>query len=68
MLFAAPVFRKGRLERTVQILMIVSGVLSLAGLIGVPLEDMQVRTIGVLGYAVVSPIVFLLLGMVFGRA
>jgi hypothetical protein len=68
MLFAAPVFRKGRLERTVQILMIVSGVLSLAGLIGVPLEDMQVRTIGVLGYAVVSPIVFLLLGIVFGRA
>jgi hypothetical protein len=34
----------------------------------VPLEDMQVRMIGVLGYAVVSPIVFLLLGMVFERA
>jgi hypothetical protein len=68
MLFAAPVFREGRLERTVRILMIVSGVLSLVGLIGVPLEDMQVRMIGVLGYAVVSPIVFLLLGIVFGRA
>jgi hypothetical protein len=68
MLFAAIVFREGRLERTVRILMIVSGVLSLAGLIGVPLEDMQVRMIGVLGYAVVSPIVFLLLGIVFGRA
>jgi hypothetical protein len=62
------VFREGRLEITVRILMIVSGVLSLAGLIGVPLEDMQVRMIGVLGYAVVSPIVFLLLGIVFGRA
>jgi hypothetical protein len=68
MLFAAPVFRKGRLEITVRILMIVSGVLSLAGLIGVPLENMQVRMIGVLGYAVVSSIVFLLLGIVFGRA
>jgi hypothetical protein len=43
-------------------------VLSLAGLIGVPLANMQVRTIGVLGYAGVAPIVFLLLGVVFGRA
>lgn len=68
MLCAAPVFNVGRLEKTVRILMIISGVLSLAGLIGVPLEDMQVRMIGVLGYAVVSPIVFLLLGMVFRRA
>ncbi len=66
MLCAAPVFRESRLEKILQILMIISGVLSLAGLIGVPLGDMQVRMIGVLGYAVVSPIVFLLLGMVFG--
>jgi hypothetical protein len=68
MLCAAPVFKVGRLEKTVRTLMIISGVLSLAGLIGVPLEDMQVRMIGVLGYAVVSPIVVLLLGMVFERA
>lgn len=67
MFFAAPVFKAGGLETAVRILMIVSGVLSLAGLIGVPLADMQIRTIGVLGYAVVSPIVFLLLGIVFGR-
>ncbi len=67
MLFAAPVFRDGKLERTVRVLMIFSGVLSLAGLIGVPLENMQIRMIGVLGYVVVSPIVFLLLGMVFRR-
>jgi hypothetical protein len=68
MLCAAPVFKVGRLEKTVRILMIISGVLSLAGLIGVPLEDMQIRMIGILGYAVVSPIVFLMLGMVFERA
>jgi hypothetical protein len=68
MLCAAPVFKVGRLEKTVRVLMIISGVLSLAGLIGVPFEDMQVRMIGVLGYAVISPIVFLLLGIVFGRA
>ena len=67
MLFAAPVFKTGRLEITVRILMIVSGVLSLAGLIGVPLADMQVRNIGIIGYAVVAPIVFLLLGIIFGR-
>ncbi|NJO72606.1 MAG: hypothetical protein HC833_01805 [Leptolyngbyaceae cyanobacterium RM1_406_9] len=65
MFFAAPVFRRGRLERMVQILMIVSGVLSLAGLIGVPLENMQVRMLGVLGYVGIASVVFLLLGMVF---
>jgi hypothetical protein len=68
MLWAAPVFKVGRLEKTVRILMVISGVLSLAGLIGVPLENMQVRMIGVLGYTVVAPIVFLLLGIVFKRA
>ncbi|MBA3921237.1 MAG: hypothetical protein H0X31_05815 [Nostocaceae cyanobacterium] len=67
MLCAAPVFRGGRLEKTVQMLMIVSGVLSLAGLIGVPLANMQVRNIGIIGYGVVAPVVFLLLGIVFGR-
>lgn len=67
MLFAAPVFKDSNLERTVRLLMIISGVLSLIGLIGVPLENMQIRMIGVLGYVVVSPLVFLLLGIVFGR-
>ncbi len=67
MLFAAPVFRRGGLEKTVRILMIVSGVLSLAGLIGVPLANMNVRNIGIIGYAGVSLFVFLLLGVVFGR-
>lgn len=67
MLLAAPVFKGDRLEITVRVLMIVSGILSLAGLIGVPLADMQVRNIGIIGYAVVAPVVFLLLGIVFGR-
>lgn len=47
--------------------MIVSGVLSLVGLIGVPLADMQVRNIGIIGYGVVAPVVFLLLGIIFDR-
>jgi hypothetical protein len=67
MLFAAPVFGVGRLEQTVRMLTIVSGVLSLAGLIGVPLANMQIRNIGIIGYGVVAPVVFLLLGIVFGR-
>jgi len=68
MLFAAPVFKSGRLEKTVRILMIVSGLLSLAGLIGVPLANMNVRNIGILGYVGVSLLVFPLLGIVFGRS
>lgn len=68
MFWAAPVFKLNGLEKTVKILMIISGVLSLVGLIGVPFGNMQVRMIGVLGYAVVAPIMFLLLGIVFGRA
>ncbi len=67
LLFAAPVFKAGRLEVAVRILMIVSGSVSLARLIGVPLADMQVRNIGVVGYGLVAPVVFLLLGIVFGR-
>jgi hypothetical protein len=67
MLFAAPVFRTGGLEATVRLLMIVSAVLCFAGLIGVPLANMNYRDIGIIGYAVVAPVVFLLLGILFGR-
>jgi hypothetical protein len=67
MLFAAPVFSGGKLEAAVRLLMIVSGVLSLAGLIGVPLADMTYRDIGIIGYTLVAPVVFLLLGILFGR-
>ena len=73
MLFAAPVFKAGGLEKALRILMIISGVLSLLGLIGVPLADMGVsnwfiyRNIGVIGYAVVAPVAFLLLSIIFGR-
>ena len=73
MLFAAPVFTGGRLETIVRILLIVSGILSLVGLLGVPLATMHVRfwydvrNIGILGYAGVAPVAFLLMGMLFGR-
>jgi hypothetical protein len=67
MFFAAPVFGVGRLETAVRWVMIASGILSLAGLIGVPLADMNVRNIGIIGYVPVAIIAFLLLGIVFGR-
>lgn len=66
MLWVTPVFTGGRLERMVRVLMGVSGILSLAGLVGVPLGNMKVRLIGVLGYGVVAPVAFLLLGRVLG--
>jgi len=72
-LFAVPVFKGDGLERVLRYLMIVSGVLSLVGLFGVPLAIMNVeywltvRNIGIVGYALISPIVFLLLGIVFAR-
>lgn len=65
MLCASPVFRKGRLENATRALMIISGILSLAGFIGVALSDMNLRNIGIIGYAVVPIGVFLLLGIVF---
>ena len=51
-----------------RVLLILSGVLSLAGLFGVLLADMQVRNIGIIGYAVVAPVAFLLIGIAFGDA
>jgi hypothetical protein len=65
LLFAAPIFKGSRTANAIRILMIISGVLSLAGLIGVPLANMQIRMIGVIGYAGIAPIAFLALGFVF---
>jgi len=69
MLFAAAIFSKGRLEKAVRISMIVSGVLSLIGIFGIPFlnETPIVRNVGIIGYAGVSMVVFLLLGVAFGR-
>jgi hypothetical protein len=48
--------------------MITSGVLSLAGLSGVFLSDMRLRSIGIVGYAGVFPIATVLLGILFYRS
>jgi hypothetical protein len=67
-LLAVPVFKRGRLENWIRILLGISGVLALAGLAGVFLNDMQVRNTGIVGYAVVFPVAAALLGILFWRA
>ena len=67
-LFAAPVFRGSRLTAWIRVLMITSGVLSLAGLSGVVAGDMQLRNIGIVGYVGVFLVVVALLAILFYRA
>jgi len=67
-LFAAPAFGGSRLPAAIRVLLIASGVLSLAGLSGVIAGDMRLRNIGVVGYAGVFPIVAVLLALLFHRA
>jgi hypothetical protein len=45
-----------------------SAALAFAGLIGVPLDDMQLRNIGVLGYAFLFPIAAGIMAVVFQKA
>jgi hypothetical protein len=67
MLFAAPAIRGTRLARWVRVLMIASGVLSLAGLSGVVTGNMQLRNIGIVGYDGVFLVVAALLAVLFYR-
>jgi hypothetical protein len=67
MLFAAPVFGGSRLAGWIRVLMIASGVLSLAGLSGVVSGDMQLRNIGIVGYLGVFLVVATLLAVLFYR-
>lgn len=66
MIFAAAVFKGGKLEKSIRISMLISGWLSIAGLIG-PVANMQLRMIGVVGYVPVFSVVCLLLFRVFSR-
>ena len=67
MLFAAPAFAGSRLARAIRLLMIVSGVLALAGLSGMVTGDMWLRNIGIVGYDGVFLIVAVLLALLFYR-
>jgi hypothetical protein len=66
-LFAAFVFRGSRLATLIRLLLAVSGVLALGGLSGVIAGNMQLRCIGIVGYAGIFPITALLLSALFVR-
>jgi hypothetical protein len=66
-LFAAPVFRGNRLATSIRLLLVASGVLALAGLSGVIVGDMQLRNIGIVGYAGIFPVAAVLMAVLFRR-
>lgn len=68
MFFAAPAFTGSRLALLIRTLMIASGVLAFAGLSGAITGDMQLRNIGIAGYADVFPVVAGLLAILFYRS
>lgn len=67
-LFGAFVFQGTRLQSTIRVLFLISGSLSLVGVAGVVLGEMQVRSIGIIGYAVVYPVGVAFLAVMFARA
>ena len=66
-LFAAPAFHGDRLRTRIRVLLTISGALALAGLIGVAPGAIQLRMIGVVGYAIVYPVAVALLAVLFRR-
>lgn len=64
-LFAAPLFFGSRLHNAARAALTISGVLSLAGLAGVAMGDMQWRNIGIVGYAGFFPVATALIGVIF---
>lgn len=68
LLLAAPVFAGPGLLRWVRWGLVLSGSLCLAGILGAVLGNMQVRNIGIVGYALVLPIALVAMGRVFARS
>jgi hypothetical protein len=67
LLFAAPVFDGGGLERAVRRGLFVSGALCVAGIVGPVVGNMRLQLVGVLGYAGVLPVVCFMLARLFRR-
>ena len=67
MLFLSASFKKEGLEKHIRLLLLISGILSLIGIIGIPLNNMQVRNIGIIGYTVFPIIIFFLIGFALNR-
>jgi hypothetical protein len=67
MLLAAPIFGGNTLKTALRLVMILSGVLCLAGLVWLAVSPAQAIVVGILGWGAAGPIVFLLLAHMFGR-
>ena len=67
LLFSAFAFPGSGKQRAVRRLLIASGVLVLAGLIGPAVGDMRWRLIGVFGCGIVFPVACIMIGLVFKR-
>lgn len=67
-LFIAAGVRGSGLAGWARAALVFSALLAFAGLIGVPLANMQLRNIGIIGYAVLFPIAAALLAVMFHRA
>lgn len=65
--FAAPAFEGGGLARWIRALLVLSGVLALAGLSGIAASDMRLRNIGIIGYVGVFPVAAGLMAVLFRR-
>jgi hypothetical protein len=68
LLFAAPVFHGGRLQRAIRATMFISGALCVIGVIGPASGDLRFQLLAIAGYAFVFPFVCLLLALFFRRA
>ena len=67
LLFAAPVFAGSGPERGVRRGLLISGALCVAGIVGPAVGNMRLQLVGVFGYAVVLPVVCLMLARLFRR-
>jgi hypothetical protein len=67
-LFTAAAVQGHGLVRLVRILLIASAAFSFIGLVGVPLANMQVRNIGIIGYAILFPIAAGILAKIMAAA
>lgn len=67
LLFAALVFDDNGPERTVRWSLTACGILCLVGAVGPAVGNMRIQLVGVLGYAVLLPVVSVLLAWVFAR-
>jgi hypothetical protein len=68
LLFAAAVFRSGRLERWTRMGLIAAGALCTAATLGPLLGRMQLQFLGIFGYAFLLPALCVLIALVFARA